>query len=61
LIERCPSHFETYSDDTGGNLASRTGFNGKTTTFTYDEMRRLRTKVPDASLNQPTIRLQLQL
>ena len=47
--------FETYSYDTGGNLESRTDFNGKTTTFTYDLMRRLLTKVPDASLNQPTI------
>ena len=37
------------------NLQSRTDLNGKTTTFTYDDMRRLRTKVPDASLNQPTI------
>ena len=47
--------FETYSYDTGGNLQNRTDFNGKTTTFTYDLMRRLLTKVPDASLNQPTI------
>lgn len=46
--------FETYSYDTGGNLQSRTDFNGKTTTFTYDVMRRLSTKAPDASLNQPT-------
>lgn len=47
--------FETYSYDTGGNLQNRTDFNGKTTTFNYDVMRRLLTKVPDASLNQPTI------
>ncbi len=47
--------FETYAYDNGGNLQSRTDFNGKTTTFTYDDMRRLLTKVPDASLNQPTI------
>ena len=33
----------------------RTDFNGKTTTFTYDAMRRLLTKAPDASLNQPTV------
>ncbi len=47
--------FETYSYDTGGNLQSRTDFNGKITTFNYDVMRRLLSKVPDASLNQPTI------
>ncbi|HEY0764376.1 MAG TPA: PKD domain-containing protein [Pyrinomonadaceae bacterium] len=47
--------FETYSYDTGGSLASRTDFNGKTTTFTYDVMRRLLTKTPDASLNQPSV------
>ncbi|MEO8435564.1 MAG: PKD domain-containing protein [Pyrinomonadaceae bacterium] len=46
---------ETYSYDNGGNLQSRTDFNGKVTTFTYDAMRRLLSKVPDASLNQPTI------
>jgi RHS repeat-associated protein len=47
--------FETYSYDTGGNLQSKGDFNGKTTTFNYDVMRRLLSKVPDASLNQPTI------
>lgn len=30
-------------------------FNGKTTTYTYDSMRRMLTKVPDASLNQPAV------
>ena len=47
--------FETYAYDTGGNLQNRTDFNGKNTTFNYDVMRRLLSKVPDASLNQPTI------
>ncbi len=47
--------FETYSYQSDGNLQSRTDFNGKTTTFTYDLMRRLLTKVPDPSLNQPTV------
>ncbi|MGC2237821.1 MAG: PKD domain-containing protein [Pyrinomonadaceae bacterium] len=46
---------ETYSYDTGGNLQSRTDFNGKTTTLAYDNMRRLISKTPDASLNQPTV------
>jgi RHS repeat-associated protein len=47
--------FETYAYNNGGNLQSRTDFNGKTTTFNYDVMRRLLSKVPDASLNQPTV------
>jgi RHS repeat-associated protein len=47
--------FETYSYQSDGNLQSRTDFNGKTTTFAYDLMRRLLTKVPDPSLNQPTV------
>lgn len=46
---------ETYSYDARGNLQSRTDFNGKTTTFSYDNMRRLLSKTPDASLNQPTV------
>jgi YD repeat-containing protein len=47
--------FETYAYNNGGNLESKTDFNSKTTTFTYDVMRRLLSKIPDASLNQPTI------
>jgi YD repeat-containing protein len=47
--------FETYSYDSGGNLQSKTDFNGKTTTLTYDTMRRLLSKTPDASLSQPTV------
>ncbi|MEK6280646.1 MAG: PKD domain-containing protein [Acidobacteriota bacterium] len=47
--------FETYAYDSNGNLQSRTDFNGKTTTFNYDSMRRLLLKVPDPSLNQPTV------
>jgi RHS repeat-associated protein len=47
--------FETYSYDNGGNVQSRTDFNGKTMTLAYDLMRRLLTKTPDPSLNQPTI------
>jgi RHS repeat-associated protein len=49
------NQFETYAYDLGGNLQSRTDLNGKTTTYTYDELRRLLTKAPDASLNQPAI------
>jgi RHS repeat-associated protein len=46
---------ETYSYATDGNLQSKTDFNGKTTTFGYDNMRRLMSKTPDASLNEPTV------
>ena len=46
---------ETYSYNVQGNLQSRTDFNGKTTTFEYDNMRRLLSKTPDASLNEPTV------
>nr|MBA2702657.1 PKD domain-containing protein [Blastocatellia bacterium] len=46
---------ETYSYDNAGNLQTRTDFNGRTTRFNYDLMRRLLSKIPDASLNQPTI------
>lgn len=49
--------FETYAYSIGGNLESRVDFNGKTTTYTYDSMRRMLTKVPDASLSQPTVTL----
>ncbi|HKO42296.1 MAG TPA: PKD domain-containing protein [Pyrinomonadaceae bacterium] len=47
--------FETYSYDAGGNLRQRTDFNGHPTTFAYDAMRRLLSKTPDPSLNQPAI------
>ncbi len=46
---------ETYSYSNDGSLSSKTDFNGKTTTFGYDNMRRLLSKTPDASLNQPTV------
>jgi len=45
---------ETYGYDFGSNLTSKKDFNGKTTTYTYDTLNRLLTKVPDASLSQPT-------
>jgi YD repeat-containing protein len=40
--------------DAAGNLASLTDFNGKTTTYTYDVMNRLLSKIPDPSLGEPT-------
>src|SRR5205807_77657 len=44
--------FEVYSYDEIGNLASKVDFNGKTTTYAYDSMRRLLSKTPEASFNQ---------
>jgi RHS repeat-associated protein len=41
--------------DDAGNLASRRDFNGRVTTFGYDGMNRLRYRVPDPSLAEPTI------
>jgi RHS repeat-associated protein len=41
--------------DDAGNLASRKDFNGRVTTFGYDAMNRLRYRVPDSSLSEPTI------
>jgi RHS repeat-associated protein len=41
--------------DDAGNLESRRDFNGRVTTFGYDAMNRLRFKVPDGSLGEPTI------
>jgi YD repeat-containing protein len=38
-----------------GNLTSRRDFNGHVTTFGYDGMNRLRYRVPDPSLTEPTI------
>jgi RHS repeat-associated protein len=41
--------------DDAGNLTSRKDFNGRVTTFGYDAMNRLRYRVPDPSLAEPTI------
>jgi RHS repeat-associated protein len=41
--------------DDAGNLDSRKDFNGRVTTFGYDAMNRLRYRVPDSSLSEPTI------
>ena len=46
---------ETYTYSIAGNLETKTDFNGKTTTFGYDNTRRLLSKTPEASLNQPTV------
>ena len=46
---------EPFTYDEVGNLKTHTDFNGKTTTFAYDQLNRLKSKVPDPSLSQPTI------
>lgn len=46
---------EGYTYDAVGNLATKTDFNGKKTTYSYDALNRLLSKVPDSSLNQPTV------
>jgi YD repeat-containing protein len=46
---------ESSAYDAVGNLAAKTNFNGKTTTYTYDLLNRLHQKIPDPSLSQPTI------
>ena len=46
---------EVSSYDSAGNLSGKTDFNGKTTTFSYDEMRRLLSRTPDQSLGQPAV------
>jgi RHS repeat-associated protein len=47
--------FETYTYDAVGNMATRTDFNRKTTTYSYDTLNRLLSKVPDPSLGESTI------
>jgi len=46
---------ETYTYDAVGNLATKTDFKLKKTTYNYDSLNRLLSKVPDSSLNQPTV------
>src|SRR5205807_5945422 len=41
--------------DDAGNLTSRRDFNGRVSTYTYDAMNRLRYRVPDSSLGEPTV------
>jgi RHS repeat-associated protein len=46
--------FETFAYDLAERQASHTDFRGKTTTMTYDTRGRMLTKVPDASLGEPS-------
>ena len=46
---------ETFTYDVVGDQATHTDFRGKTTTMTYDPRKRLASKVPDPSLNEPTV------
>jgi RHS repeat-associated protein len=47
--------YETFAYDQFNNQTSHTDFRGKTTTMTYDTRSRLLTKVPDATLSEPTV------
>jgi len=46
--------FETFAYDLAGRQTAHTDFRGKTTLMTYDSRDRLLTKVPDASLGEPS-------
>src|SRR5260370_10718898 len=46
---------QTRNYDPAGNLASLVDYNGHTTTYTYDKLNRLLTKIPDPTLNEPTV------
>ena len=47
--------FETYSYDLAGRLTSHRDFDTKVTTFTYDQLNRLLSKIPDPSFAQAPI------
>jgi len=47
---------EAFAYDVAGNLASKTDFNGRTTTYSYDVLGRLNTKTPDPVLSEPSER-----
>ena len=46
---------ESRGYDAAGNLISLTHFNGKTTTYTYDNLNRLLSRIPDPTLGEPTV------
>ncbi len=46
---------ESMTYDAMGNIGARRDFNGRLTTFSYDAANRLLARVPDASLNEPTV------
>ena len=49
------NQFESYTYDNVGNLRTRVSFAGHTTTFNYDALNRLTSKVPAAALAEPTV------
>ncbi len=55
---RLPAHptttFEGFAYDAAGNVLRHTNFTGKITSMTYDVWNRLKQKIPDASLGEPT-------
>lgn len=46
---------ETSTYDAAGNLKTKTDFNGKTTTYSYDDDNRLTMKSPDGSFGEPPV------
>jgi RHS repeat-associated protein len=46
---------ETLAYDAVGNRTSRTDFIGKRTTYSYDSLNRLLSKIPDATLSEPSV------
>lgn len=46
---------ESRGYDAEGNLTSLTHFSGKVTTYAYDDLNRLLSRTPDASLTEPTV------
>src|SRR5260370_971709 len=46
---------QTRNSAPAGNLASLVDYNGHTTTYTYDKLNRLLAKIPDPTLNEPTV------
>src|SRR5260370_13712776 len=46
---------QTRNYDPAGNLASLVDYNGHTSTYPYDKLNRPLTKIPDPTLNEPTV------
>jgi RHS repeat-associated protein len=58
---RCADRMDRDAIAAAGNLASRTDFRGKTTTYAYDTMNRLLSKTPDTSLGEHAVQFNYTL